>query len=435
MKSKRIVWIDQLKGIGFFFVILGHLEINDTLQQWVYSFHMPLFLIVTGLTFNFEKAYKTDFGTFLLARVKRLLVPYFWMSMISLSILYLRRLILGGSIPDLTDQLVGILLANTRITDVAPSPALYYVVLLFLSELVLWVFIRLTKNNKLYVFLLILASLPASLMTINVPVVFHLNVVPVSMLMIFLGRILMDFYLSGGKEKLEALSTEKYILLCSALLLAGSALAFVNGRTSIHANKYGNDFLASLVCALLINMALALITMKLPDSKVLTFVGQNTMFYMGIHSEIKNVFEKIARSFTTVESPEFIVAALLLLFFGLIPLARISDQYFPFITGKPTRGQTKKTLLCQAFMTFFAFGTVYYTAVFHLAFSVLPSFAATAPGKAVIALVAAPVWAVICYYGCMAVGKIIPAAFLLEKPESALRKSGGTPNLENGEGK
>lgn len=428
MKSKRIVWIDQLKGIGFFFVILGHLEINDTLQQWVYSFHMPLFLIVTGLTFNFEKAFRSDFKTFLSARIKRLIVPFFWLSMISLSILYIRRIVLGGDIPDLTDQLRGILLTNTKITLVSPAPALYYVILLFLSELVLWVFIKLTKNNKLYIFLLILACLPASLLTINVPVVFHLNVVPVSMLMIFIGRVLMDFYKSGGKEKLESLSADKYAFLCIVLLLTGSALALVNGRTSLHGNKYGHDFMASLVCALLINVAIALITMKLPNSSVLTFVGQNTLFYMGIHTELKNVLEKIARSFTTVESTEFIVAAVLILFFGLIPLAGITDKYFPFVIGKPTVKLTKKTKLCQAFMTFFAFGAVYYTAVYHLASALIPSLVSTTAAKAALGLIAVPVWAVICYLGCMAVRKILPAAFLIEKPKSDLISSGDVTN-------
>ena len=428
MNNKRIVWIDQLKAIGFFFVILGHLEINETFQLWIYSFHMPLFLLVTGLTFNFDKAFRTDFKTFFLTRVKRLIIPYFWMSMISLSILYLRRLILGGSIPDLSDYLMGILLANTRITKVAPSPALYYVVLLFFSEIGLWFIIKIARNKKPYILLLLLAVLPASLLTINAKVVLHLNVVPVAMLLIFIGRILMDLYQSGYKEKLDALSSDRYFCLCALMLIAGSALAFINERISIHANKYGREFIAFLACALLINIALALITMRLPDSRLFTYIGQSTLFYMGMHSEIKNVLEQIGRTFTSIESAEFITAALLILFFGLAPLSKITDRYFPFVSGKSTTVKDRKTLLCQTFMTFFAFAAVYYTAVSHLAAAYLPSLLSGALPKVGFHAAATVIWALVCLVGCIAARKIFPAVFLIEKQRPAVKSGNGIIN-------
>ena len=46
--KKRIVWIDQLKGIAFIFVIIGHLGIGKTFKSWIYSFHMPLFFFAAG---------------------------------------------------------------------------------------------------------------------------------------------------------------------------------------------------------------------------------------------------------------------------------------------------------------------------------------------------------------------------------------------------
>lgn len=428
MNNNRIVWIDKLKAIGFFFVILGHLDINTKFQLWIYSFHMPLFLLVTGLTFNLEKTYKTDFKTFFLTRFKRLIIPYIWMSMISLTILYLRRLIIGGGIPDLSDYLMSILIANTRITNLAPSPALYYVVLLFFAEIGLWFIVKLAKNNKTYIFLLLLAVLPASLLTINAKVVLHLNVVPVAMFLIFIGRILMDLYKSGFKEKIEALSNDRYIFICALMLIIGSALAFINQRISIHANKYGREFIAFLVCALLINIALALITMKLPDSRLFTYIGQSTLFYMGLHTELKNLLEQIGRTFTDIEGAEFITAAVLILFFGLAPLSKITDKYFPFVAGKPTTVKNRKTLLCQTFMTFFAFATVFYTAVTQLAAAYLPSLISGALPKVGFYAAATVIWALVCLVFCIAAQKIFPAVFLIEKPRTALKAENGVVN-------
>lgn len=65
-KKERIVWIDQLRAIAFFTVILGHM-IGDRnpFDIWIYSFHMPLFLIISGFNLNFEKMAKTKFLPFL----------------------------------------------------------------------------------------------------------------------------------------------------------------------------------------------------------------------------------------------------------------------------------------------------------------------------------------------------------------------------------
>ena len=55
MAQRRILWLDQLKAVGFFLVILGHMDIPGALNGWIYSFHMPLFFLVSGFTLNLKK--------------------------------------------------------------------------------------------------------------------------------------------------------------------------------------------------------------------------------------------------------------------------------------------------------------------------------------------------------------------------------------------
>ena len=72
MKNNRVVWIDALKGLAIIFVVLGHvllgytennafLNFNDQMNvvmNWIYIWHMPLFFMLSGLTFSiscFEK--------------------------------------------------------------------------------------------------------------------------------------------------------------------------------------------------------------------------------------------------------------------------------------------------------------------------------------------------------------------------------------------
>ena len=55
MKDNRIEWVDEAKGIGIILVMLGHCYLNWNFCFWFYSFHMPLFFILSGYTFFAER--------------------------------------------------------------------------------------------------------------------------------------------------------------------------------------------------------------------------------------------------------------------------------------------------------------------------------------------------------------------------------------------
>lgn len=46
--QERKKYIDILKGIGIFYVILGHVTHTSFLFRYIYSFHMPLFFSYRG---------------------------------------------------------------------------------------------------------------------------------------------------------------------------------------------------------------------------------------------------------------------------------------------------------------------------------------------------------------------------------------------------
>ena len=48
----RIVWIDIAKGIGVLLVVLAHTSINPHVNEWIGSFHMPLFVYLSGCVFK-----------------------------------------------------------------------------------------------------------------------------------------------------------------------------------------------------------------------------------------------------------------------------------------------------------------------------------------------------------------------------------------------
>ncbi len=69
-EKQRLDYIDAAKGIGMLAVILGHMGI-DKLNIFLFSFHMPLFFILSGLFFRIK-----DNRIYTSKRAKQLLVPY-----------------------------------------------------------------------------------------------------------------------------------------------------------------------------------------------------------------------------------------------------------------------------------------------------------------------------------------------------------------------
>ncbi|MDR0546190.1 MAG: acyltransferase family protein [Dysgonamonadaceae bacterium] len=82
--TKRIEFIDALKGFAIFCVLWGHALqylrgnydfFHNPLFEFIYSFHMPLFFVVSG--FFFASSLKLNIKDFMLKKGKQLLLPCF----------------------------------------------------------------------------------------------------------------------------------------------------------------------------------------------------------------------------------------------------------------------------------------------------------------------------------------------------------------------
>lgn len=81
--KKRQGWIDIVKFFGIVAIVWGHTVSVGDVQQYLYSFHVPLFFFVVGLFFASPKL---SFFRFTAKKAKDLLVPYFLFAIISILI-------------------------------------------------------------------------------------------------------------------------------------------------------------------------------------------------------------------------------------------------------------------------------------------------------------------------------------------------------------
>ena len=88
--NHREAWIDCARGIAILLVIVGH-TISGVLSGTIYSFHMPLFFIFSGITSKFSST-NEEFATKTKRSFKRLMGPFFLIYIIQTVIYLLRHL-------------------------------------------------------------------------------------------------------------------------------------------------------------------------------------------------------------------------------------------------------------------------------------------------------------------------------------------------------
>ena len=72
--SKRIHWLDILKGLAVILVIMGHALDDTWLRTWIYSFHLGIFYFAAGYTFDINKY--NSLTEFIRKKSKGILLPY-----------------------------------------------------------------------------------------------------------------------------------------------------------------------------------------------------------------------------------------------------------------------------------------------------------------------------------------------------------------------
>lgn len=72
MNRNRIEWIDIARGIAILLVIIGHSIIGLEINRFIFSFHIPLFFILSGYLFR-----RKEIKTVLIKNAYKILIPYY----------------------------------------------------------------------------------------------------------------------------------------------------------------------------------------------------------------------------------------------------------------------------------------------------------------------------------------------------------------------
>ena len=89
MNEKRLMWIDVAKGIAIILMIIGHtVKFGTYSRNFIFSFHMPLFFILTGFTIKIPFD-KVQWKKFIKKDFVRIVCPYLGIALVASLLGYL----------------------------------------------------------------------------------------------------------------------------------------------------------------------------------------------------------------------------------------------------------------------------------------------------------------------------------------------------------
>ena len=318
--NARIQWIDIAKGLGILLVVFGHSGFPLVIQWWIYSFHMPLFFILSGLLFNPSK-YK-NLWEFLTKKSKGLVFPYVFFSTITLLVLVF-------------------IYHDNRFLDVAKNgwegSALWFIPVLLFTELIYYILESFLNAIFLYIALICFALLGWYFSDVRIQLLYNFEVVLTAIAFYGIGHLF-----SKAINKLLSNNNWKLIMISIICLTFNIIFCYLNNvKLDLAVNEVGilpYTYISALCGFLAIAAASSFIEKnfffeKITFKSILIYLGSNSIVILGIHQIIKMVLaDEILK--LNISKPASITLRHLLLWIVMYIAIQVINRYIPIVLGK-----------------------------------------------------------------------------------------------------
>ena len=275
--KKRIEYLDIARGIAIILMIIGHVIGKGWKMNLIFSFHMPLFIIVSGYFFK-EKKIKD----FLINIFKKLILPYV-LSVFIVDILKYAIIGKNNFIDVLTNYLKQILFSYSYIKSdikIESLGILWFMPFLAIIRIIFYVAKKIAKENNILlgIICLFLSYVGYIAGTKGYWMPFSVDAALACMLFYYFG------YLAMKKDIVNLIMNNKAIL---TVLLIIWVLTIMFGSIEIAVRKYPNGLFTYIgaICGSIIIMKISMfINSKLKyTSKILSWFGRNSMYILVGH--------------------------------------------------------------------------------------------------------------------------------------------------------
>lgn len=319
----RIPWVDVSRGLAFLMVIYSHLpqcEIN------VMRFFSPVFLttffFVSGYLYKSGKS----FSYVVEQRLRTLLLPFIILGLIMIG---MSQLLTFNPPVSFKDQLKGMFLQN------GDNQILWFIAALFIYSILFYFVDFLCKNVKT---LLIVATLffvlnCITLHYLHLETIWHFGTFGFACFYMALGRAYKEY-----EERIDRIM--KWWMLLVLILIYISIVVILKEKINFFGSKSIFDSMILTVLGLIIIITIS--KKYLLNSRILLFVGANSLFYFAFHGKVYSLLISVGERFSyQLFHPEnlwikAIVAFSIILLdvIILIPPSMFVNKYVPQMLGR-----------------------------------------------------------------------------------------------------
>jgi acyltransferase len=284
MEKRRIKWLDSAKGLGILAVVLGHVSFkNRVIKKYIFSFHMPLFFMISGYLFNKESY--GSYTAFLKKKIKTLIIPYFIFSFGSYFYWFLTERFYRPAETEISifKPLIGIFYSNGVDDYLVHNTVLWFITCLFVVENIFF-FINKIKHKSGIFLALFFFSLVGYIDSLIMPFRLPWGIDIAFTAVVFYG---IGYLLKTNKNSILSILEKKNKYLIGATLLFCSIIfCFINGSVDMNFNVYGNYvfFYFSAICG---SAFCFMLCKSFEDLKLLSFLGKNSLMIMVLHEPVK----------------------------------------------------------------------------------------------------------------------------------------------------
>ncbi len=297
---------------------------SSVLYSSIYSFHMPMFFVLSGL---FANANRYCFKHYLFRKTKQLLIPYIVCFFVGLLV----SLIIPGwhnfNVVELLFSFFRFSSLDTTLVNVAP---IWFLLCLYIVSLLFFpLYHVLKKQNPVFNFLIITVLIFISYVRTDfIRYEGHfplcLDIVPMALVFYSIGFIYNKAFLNTiflGKSRIWI------IIIC---LFVVSILPYNSlGVVKMAYNYYGSDWLIFFICAMCGTIMVLVLSTYLSKSKLLKYIGENSIIIFAFHCILTRCYpiilsclfcEKITRENMSVFETlvEFILVSLIMVVLSMI---------------------------------------------------------------------------------------------------------------------